>query len=52
MVLVNGFTLFVQRSLDNSSLVLDQLIRDDYGDDASVSNVGEKGKCCDVHDAC
>ncbi|CAF2704027.1 unnamed protein product [Rotaria sp. Silwood2] len=28
------------------------LIRDNYGCDAAVKSCGNKGKCCDVHDAC
>ncbi|CAF1482722.1 unnamed protein product [Adineta ricciae] len=28
------------------------LIRDNYGCDAVIKSCGNKGKCCDVHDAC
>ncbi|CAF2754270.1 unnamed protein product [Rotaria sp. Silwood2] len=28
------------------------LIRDSYGYDAVVKSCGNKGKCCDIHDAC
>lgn len=30
----------------------DQLLRDNYGCDAIVKSCGNKGSCCDVHDAC
>ncbi|CAF0832066.1 unnamed protein product [Rotaria sp. Silwood1] len=30
----------------------DQLIKDYYGCDAVIQSCGNKGGCCDVHDAC
>ena len=29
-----------------------EVIRDNYGCDAVIKSCGNKGKCCDIHDAC